>query len=45
MALDSSRRRLGTPDAWDRKKGSVSASDTLELALSERGGFVTLFKR
>jgi alpha-glucosidase len=35
----------GRADAWDRKEGAVSASDTLKVKLSGRGGFVAWFKQ
>jgi alpha-glucosidase len=42
-------RRLGDvpgrADAWDRQEGAVSASDTLQVRLSSRGGFVAWFRQ
>lgn len=35
----------GKGDAWDRQVGDVSASDTLTIKLSSRGGFVGWFKQ
>jgi hypothetical protein len=35
----------GKADAWDRQEGSVSASATLQVKLSSRGGFVAWFKQ
>jgi alpha-glucosidase len=34
----------GKTDAWDRQEGAVSASDTLAVTLSSRGGFVAWFR-
>jgi alpha-glucosidase len=35
----------GKADAWDRKEGAVSPSDTIKVTLSTRGGFVAWFKQ
>jgi alpha-glucosidase len=35
----------GRADAWDRKEGAVSPTDTIQVKLSARGGFVARFKR
>lgn len=35
----------GKADAWDRKEGAVSASDTLKVTLASRGGFVAWLKQ
>jgi alpha-glucosidase len=35
----------GKADAWDRQEGEVSASTTLQVKLSGRGGFVAWFKQ
>ncbi|MBN1605531.1 MAG: glycoside hydrolase family 97 catalytic domain-containing protein [Polyangiaceae bacterium] len=35
----------GRGDAWDRQEGTVSASDSIQVKLSSRGGFVAWFKQ
>jgi hypothetical protein len=35
----------GKGDAWDRQEGSASASDTIKVTLSIKGGFVAWFKQ
>jgi len=32
-------------DAWDRQEGTVSASDSINVTLSSRGGFVAWFRQ
>jgi alpha-glucosidase len=35
----------GSADAWDRQEGTVSASDSLQVDLASRGGFVGWFRQ
>lgn len=35
----------GKADAWDRQEGAVSATDTIKVQLSSRGGYVAWFKQ